>query len=119
MRTQMRTELDKSNQEKFDLKQGEGGLSDIEFLVQYWVLKHGAKYPELADDTGVHQLLQQLTQKHIIKNDWANQLSQIYYRYRAHINKLTLQQQSSQITQTEFSTERAAVKAIWQQVFKA
>ena len=119
MRTQMRTELDKSNQEKFDLKQGEGGLSDIEFLVQYWVLKHGAKYPELADDTGVHQLLQQLTQKHIIKNDWANQLSQIYYRYRAHINKLTLQQQSSQVTQTEFSTERAAVKAIWQQVFKA
>ena len=39
MRRRMRKELDKSDATRFDLKQGRGGLSDIEFIVQYLVLK--------------------------------------------------------------------------------
>ena len=38
MRQRMRKELDRSDQDHFDLKHGRGGIGDIEFLVQYLVL---------------------------------------------------------------------------------
>ena len=39
MRAKMRAELDRSDVARFDLKQGEGGLVDLEFLMQYLVLR--------------------------------------------------------------------------------
>ncbi|MGV8941788.1 MAG: bifunctional [glutamate--ammonia ligase]-adenylyl-L-tyrosine phosphorylase/[glutamate--ammonia-ligase] adenylyltransferase [Lysobacter sp.] len=40
MRMRMRSELDRSDAAVFDLKQGEGGLVDLEFLLQALVLDH-------------------------------------------------------------------------------
>ncbi|MET0654382.1 MAG: bifunctional [glutamate--ammonia ligase]-adenylyl-L-tyrosine phosphorylase/[glutamate--ammonia-ligase] adenylyltransferase, partial [Pseudoxanthomonas sp.] len=42
MRLKMRAELDRSDAARFDLKQGEGGLVDLEFLLQYLVLRDSA-----------------------------------------------------------------------------
>ena len=42
MRARMRAELDRSTVERFDLKQGEGGLVDLEFLLQGLVLRDAA-----------------------------------------------------------------------------
>ncbi|MGH8033167.1 MAG: bifunctional [glutamate--ammonia ligase]-adenylyl-L-tyrosine phosphorylase/[glutamate--ammonia-ligase] adenylyltransferase, partial [Luteimonas sp.] len=42
MRQRMRAELDRSDAHGFDLKQGEGGLVDLEFLLQYLVLRDAA-----------------------------------------------------------------------------
>ncbi|HJR72820.1 MAG TPA: glutamine-synthetase adenylyltransferase, partial [Luteimonas sp.] len=47
MRAKMRNELDRSDAALFDLKQGEGGLVDLEFLLQYLVLRDSAAHPEL------------------------------------------------------------------------
>ena len=47
MRRRMRAELDRSDAAVFDLKQGEGGLVDLEFLLQHLVLR----------DAGVHASL--------------------------------------------------------------
>ncbi len=49
MRARMRGELDRSRGDLFDLKQGEGGLVDLEFLLQYLVLTHAHVHakPEL------------------------------------------------------------------------
>ncbi|MES2669629.1 MAG: bifunctional [glutamate--ammonia ligase]-adenylyl-L-tyrosine phosphorylase/[glutamate--ammonia-ligase] adenylyltransferase [Pseudomonadota bacterium] len=47
MRARMRAELDRSGAERFDLKQGEGGLVDLEFLLQYCVLRGSAADPSL------------------------------------------------------------------------
>jgi [glutamine synthetase] adenylyltransferase / [glutamine synthetase]-adenylyl-L-tyrosine phosphorylase len=47
MRARMRAELDRSDAAFFDLKQGEGGLVDLEFLLQYLVLRHAAEHPGL------------------------------------------------------------------------
>lgn len=48
MRRRMRAELDRSDAARFDLKQGEGGLVDLEFLLQYRVLRESAIAPALA-----------------------------------------------------------------------
>lgn len=47
MRARMRGELDRSTGERFDLKQGEGGLVDLEFLLQFLVLRDAAQAPAL------------------------------------------------------------------------
>ena len=49
MRARMRAELDRSSAGRFDLKQGEGGLVDLEFLLQYCVLRESAASPALLD----------------------------------------------------------------------
>ena len=47
MRRRMRAELDRSDAATFDLKQGEGGLVDLEFLLQYLVLREAPRTPAL------------------------------------------------------------------------
>jgi glutamate-ammonia-ligase adenylyltransferase len=47
MRLKMRAELDRGDAARFDLKQGGGGLVDLEFLVQYLVLRESAAHAEL------------------------------------------------------------------------
>ena len=47
MRQRMRAELDRSDAARFDLKQGAGGLVDLEFLLQYGVLAGAAAQPAL------------------------------------------------------------------------
>ena len=47
MRRRMRAELDRSDAALFDLKQGEGGLVDLEFLLQALVLMHAHAHAEL------------------------------------------------------------------------
>ncbi|KAF1721534.1 bifunctional [glutamate--ammonia ligase]-adenylyl-L-tyrosine phosphorylase/[glutamate--ammonia-ligase] adenylyltransferase [Pseudoxanthomonas wuyuanensis] len=47
MRARMRSELDRSDAARLDLKQGEGGLVDLEFLLQYLVLRESAAVPAL------------------------------------------------------------------------
>ena len=47
MRRRMRAELDRSDAAMFDLKQGEGGLVDLEFVLQALVLEHAQSQREL------------------------------------------------------------------------
>jgi len=49
MRQRMRAELDRSDAARFDLKQGAGGLVDLEFLLQYGVLARAAEAPALPE----------------------------------------------------------------------
>lgn len=57
MRRRMRSELDRSDDRVFDLKQGEGGLVDLEFLLQYLVLREGARTPALLVPRNSHDLI--------------------------------------------------------------
>ena len=47
MREKMRDNLDKSSDDTFDVKQGRGGITDIEFMVQYLLLRYSSDYPTL------------------------------------------------------------------------
>ncbi len=57
MRRKMRAELDRSDAAIFDLKQGEGGLVDLEFLLQFLVLRDGASHPALLQSRATAALL--------------------------------------------------------------
>jgi glutamate-ammonia-ligase adenylyltransferase len=51
MRERWRSERDRSDDERFDLKQGRGGLLDIEFALQGLVLAHASRHPVLLEVT--------------------------------------------------------------------
>jgi glutamate-ammonia-ligase adenylyltransferase len=61
MRRRMRDELDRSRGASFDLKQGEGGLVDLEFLLQEQVLALAAAHPSLCLNTDTPTLLMDLS----------------------------------------------------------
>jgi glutamate-ammonia-ligase adenylyltransferase len=58
MRQRMRAELDRSNATRFDLKQGEGGLVDLEFLLQWYVLARAMERPQWLGPRDTPGLLQ-------------------------------------------------------------
>lgn len=57
MRRRMRAELDRSDAARFDLKQGAGGLVDLEFLLQCAVLSAAAGCPALCEATDTPALI--------------------------------------------------------------
>src|SRR5579859_3703447 len=60
MRSRMRQEQARAGAD-FDLKLDSGGLTDMEFLVQHWVLAHAYEHPELLDWTDNIRNLEALT----------------------------------------------------------
>jgi glutamate-ammonia-ligase adenylyltransferase len=62
MRLRMRGELDRSDGRRFDLKQGEGGLVDLEFLLQSQVLALAAARPSLCHWTATSDLIPALAE---------------------------------------------------------
>ena len=60
MRLKMRAELDRSDAARFDLKQGAGGLVDLEFLLQYLVLRDCSTHAELLQPRDTPGLLSAL-----------------------------------------------------------
>jgi glutamate-ammonia-ligase adenylyltransferase len=57
MRARMRAELDRSDAARFDVKQGDGGLVDLEFLLQFLVLRDASRVPALLKPRDTQGLL--------------------------------------------------------------
>ncbi len=61
MRRRMEDEVGKEHGDSYNIKQGAGGVVDIEFIVQYLQLLHGKKYRRLqvpGTENGLHALVQ-------------------------------------------------------------
>ncbi len=113
MRARMRKNLDKSNDELFDLKQGTGGIGDIEFLVQYLVLANAAKHPSVIQFSDNIRQLDALAETACIDQSTASQLQAIYRDYRHHAHHLLLDEQSTLVARSEFVRQRQFVTDTW------
>ncbi len=60
MRERLRRELDRSGAGRFDLKQGRGGLVDLEFMLQHGVLAHAERHPDLLAAVGSADLIRRM-----------------------------------------------------------
>ena len=115
MRERMRKELDKSDRDRFDLKQGVGGIGDIEFLVQYLVLANAKAHPAVVHYPDNIRQLATLAAAGCLEEDLAQRLQDIYRGYRLRLHHLTLNEQEPLVPQAEFAAERADVGAAWKQ----
>jgi glutamate-ammonia-ligase adenylyltransferase len=117
MRTRMRRELDKSSQEDFDLKQGAGGIGDIEFIVQYLVLQHAAEHRAVIHYPDNIRQLATLAACGCLEEDEAYRLQDVYRAYRMRLHHLRLDGKAPLVGASEFVEERQAVSDLWQRLF--
>jgi glutamate-ammonia-ligase adenylyltransferase len=113
MREKMRAQLDRSNGHKFDLKQGCGGIADIEFMVQYRVLRWASRYPDLLDWTDNIRLLESLTRHDLLPGRAAEQLADAYRALRTDYHRFSLQDEPGLIPETRLQSERETVRELW------
>ena len=78
MRLRMRAELDRSDAARFDLKQGAGGLVDLEFLLQYLVLRDASRYPALLVPRDTQGLIEALRTVGVLNAGQADALLQAH-----------------------------------------
>lgn len=113
MRERMRRELLSPEPGFFDLKQDEGGMVDIEFIVQHLVLLRSSEYNELAIWTDVVRILETLIEAKIVDDFTERFLRETYLEYRAAAHRLSLQEKPAKVPDTEFIDLRKKVKKIW------
>ena len=113
MRERMRAELSRSGPGEFDLKQDAGGITDIEFLAQYWTLLHAGRHAELVTYSDNIRQLESLASADIVPQATVDVLTGAYRRYRQHLHHLSLESGGNVVPAGEFRDERAAVTAIW------
>ncbi len=116
MRQKMRDSLDRSDAEHFHIKQGTGGLVDIEFLVQYAVLRWAHDFPDLTEWSDNARLLERLSEHDLLPEGAAKQLWNAYQVYRGVVHRRALQEASSVVPIDQLAEERAMVRDIWDQV---
>jgi glutamate-ammonia-ligase adenylyltransferase len=75
---------------EFDLKQMPGGLIDLEFLVQYWLLLSAHDAPQVVYYSDHIRQLQSLAQASVLREEVVSQLIDIYRLYRQSVHTLTV-----------------------------
>ncbi|MBL4711632.1 MAG: bifunctional [glutamate--ammonia ligase]-adenylyl-L-tyrosine phosphorylase/[glutamate--ammonia-ligase] adenylyltransferase, partial [Gammaproteobacteria bacterium] len=117
MRQKMRDSLFKEKVGYFDLKQGYGGIVDIEFIVQFGVLTHASENQALLVYTDNIRLLQELEKIGYLTPQQCQQLTQAYQRYREASHHAVLAELRPIVEQTVFEETAQSVETIWNQIF--
>ncbi|HEY7772929.1 MAG TPA: bifunctional [glutamate--ammonia ligase]-adenylyl-L-tyrosine phosphorylase/[glutamate--ammonia-ligase] adenylyltransferase [Marinagarivorans sp.] len=122
MRHKMRKQLGSSAKEKnageFHLKQDAGGIVDIEFIVQYLVLRHAHQHPSLINYSDNIRILEAVAQAALLPEATVTTLIDTYKQYRTLTHQLALQQQSNRVKHEQISTLQGPIVEIWNQLFQ-
>lgn len=114
MRQKMRQQLDKSSEGQFDLKQGIGGITDIEFMVQYAVLAWSSSLPDLMVYTDNIRILDALVTTGKLSQQEGTMLADAYRYYRSEANHCVLQEQPALVPVAKVADFKQQVNIIWQ-----
>jgi glutamate-ammonia-ligase adenylyltransferase len=117
MRARMAEEYGRKGQVGFDLKQGRGGMVDIEFMVQYIVLLMAREFPSLVRWTDNVRLIQSLAQCGLISDQAAHLLRAAYLTYRAQAHRLGLRDRPAAVPEGTFESLRKGVAGLWRRTF--
>lgn len=114
MREKMRAHLGNKHKDRFDIKADEGGITDIEFITQYLVLRDAHSKPKLTRWSDNVRILELLAQNDIMDEHEALALTRAYTTLRDELHHLALQEQPGHLPLDCFNTERELVRACWQ-----
>ncbi len=119
MRERMRAEHGRTRDGQFDLKHDRGGIADIEFLAQYWVLRHVREHPPLAAFADTIRHLESVGSAALVDHRVIDRLVDAYRGYRQAAHHLSLEQRPAIVEAGAFVPERAAVTSAWERVMVA
>jgi glutamate-ammonia-ligase adenylyltransferase len=102
----------------FDLKHDAGGMIDIEFAVQFLVLAHARRFPDLTGNLGNIALLAMAAGHGLLPAELAERAREAYRRYRRLQHALRLNgARYARVPPGEVAQEMQGVKALWDAVF--
>jgi len=119
MREKMRASLgtpEGQRNETFHIKHDNGGIVDIEFMVQYLMLAYCSDHPELTQWSDNIRQLEELGRVGVIDMEDAGKLRESYITLRSTIHRRALQNLNSQVEGDAFPEERAYISGMWQAV---
>ncbi len=114
MREKMRAHLGHKHKGRWDLKADEGGITDIEFITQYLVLRYAAQDPSLTRWSDNVRILELLANSGKMEQVEAGALTQAYVALRDALHHLALQELPGHVDESAFSQEKARVNVSWQ-----
>ena len=114
MRERLRRKLLNTDPGVFDLRQGKGGMVDIEFLVQYLVLLHAHRFIELTEWTDNVRQIHTLALTGVISDETAHLFKEAYLTYRFALHRLSLQEQPARVPAEKFKHLREFVMDVWE-----
>jgi glutamate-ammonia-ligase adenylyltransferase len=116
----------------FDIKHDRGGIIDVEFIVQYLVLGHACKHPELTNNIGNIALLKLAGKLELIPMTDAEATLEAYREFRRIQHRLRLnsnstqsntqskqngQQKFARIKASHLNKARTTVLQLWGKIF--
>lgn len=102
----------------FDLKHDDGGMIDIEFIVQYLVLRHAASYPQLTANAGNIALLRMCGELGLVDAELAAGAAAAYRLMRKLQHQERLQgHDSARVDPALVAPHAATVTRLWQHCF--
>ncbi len=119
MRERMRAEHARAQDGMFDLKQDRGGIADIEFLAQYWVLRYVREHPPLAEFADTIRHLESVGSAALVDHRVVDRLADAYRRFREAAHHLSLEQRPALVDDGPFAGLRMDVAAVWERVMVA
>jgi len=119
MRERMRAELGRSGEGEFDLKQDPGGIADIEFLAQYWVLCWAGDYPPLCAFPDTIRQLESVGSAALVDHGVIDTLVDAYRAYRQVAHRLSLEERPPLADAAPFAESRRRVTRVWEEVMVA
>ncbi len=117
MREKIRKAHGVSEPGKFHLKQGRGGIIDIEFIVQYLILANAHQHSELVKWSDNVRQLEALAQAGILEQKASLLLKQAYLTFRSSVHHLNLQDQPPVVDHPDLLATGSTVAAIWKSCF--
>ncbi len=102
---------------QFDIKHSAGGMIDVEFVVQFWVLTYAAQYPALLGNVGNIELIKIATAQGLVSVDVGLPAADAYQTLRDQQHAARLQEVKAQVPLDSMTSERDAVLALWTAVF--
>ncbi|OAT33698.1 bifunctional [glutamate--ammonia ligase]-adenylyl-L-tyrosine phosphorylase/[glutamate--ammonia-ligase] adenylyltransferase [Proteus myxofaciens] len=91
MRKKMLEHLAPTQADKFDLKNSSGGITDIEFIAQYLVLRFSHQYPALTRWSDNVRIFELMAKYHVMSKEEAQALTHAYVTLRNESHHLALQ----------------------------
>ena len=118
MREKMVAEKVDHDATQADVKHDPGGIVDIEFMVQYWVLRWAHDHPGLTRHTENIQLLEALKAEGLLEPARAQLLTEAYRRYLSVEHRLKLMERGLLANPADLGDWPEKVRQIWDETFK-
>ncbi len=109
---------EKGNANYFDIKQGDGGMRDIEFMAQFLMLANGSKYKDMVLWSDNVRIFEECARLGLLTEEQSKGIIKAYLEIRNFYHKRSLQGRDRVVKHGELVHEREYVINLWREIME-